>query len=115
LTVEFYAGNAESCFDLYEDEGNGFQYQRGGFLVTRYCQSPSSGGITIKKAEGKGDYRPVERELFLKVFGAQKPTRAQINTGKGFENLAYSYDASSSALELRLKDQIKGFELKIAY
>jgi len=115
LSVEFYGSEQKTCFELYEDAGDGFDYLKGEYLVSRYCQEPVAQGLLISKAEGKGNYQPVERELFLKVFGVRKPNSVELSVGKGFENLAYLYDAENAVIELRLKDQIRDFEIKIGY
>ncbi len=115
LSVEFYSSDRKSCFDLYQDSGNGFEYQQGKSLTSRFCQEPAGNGLLLSKSEGKGEYRPVERELYLKIFGARKPSSVELSIGKGFENLAYLYDAENAVIELRLKDQLKGFEIRIGY
>jgi len=115
LTLEFYVGEQKNCFDVYEDSGDGFDYLNGKYLLTRYCQLPVENGYRITKDDSKGGFQPPERELFLRVFGSKKPKSVEISSGKGSENLSYLYDAENSSLEIRVKDQLKGFEIRIGY
>ena len=111
LQVEFYAGRAKTCFILYEDKGQGFDYLKGDYLETVYCQEPGDKQLVLSKSEGKGKYRPAEREVRLKIYGVSKPGSVQ----SGQDKLAYSYDAQSRTLEVQLKDTVKGFTVKVSY
>jgi alpha-glucosidase (family GH31 glycosyl hydrolase) len=115
LTIEFYAGSKKSCFNQYEDDGKSFNYAKGEYLQTQYCQEPIDNGYRITKAAGQGSFHPIDREVILKMFGQKKPTSVLINQGAGFDKVGYSYDAQTQILEVRLKDSAKGFEIKINY
>jgi len=115
LLVEFYPGRSKTCFTLYEDEGQGFNYLKGNYLETSYCQEPGEKELVLRKSDGEGGFRPSEREVRLKIFGVKKPESVQSATASGLDKLAYSYDAQAETLELRLKDSVKGFAIKVSY
>jgi len=115
LTVQFYLSDKKSCFSLYEDDGRSFDYLSGAYLKTEFCQEPVPRGLVLSKKDGSGKFQPVSRDLNLKVFGAGKPESVQVNYGAGWEKAAYSFDPQARTLELGVKDQVKGFEIKVNY
>ena len=115
LALGFYPARAKSCFSLYEDDGTSFKYLEGESLSTTYCQEPIAGGYLITKSDGKGKYQPVARELALKIFGTDQPGKVELLTNGSQENLVYQYDSEKRVLELKLKDRIKGFQIRISY
>jgi len=115
LELEFYPGEEKSCFNLYEDDGTSFKYLEGESLSTIYCQEPIISGYLITKQEGKGNYQPRARELALKIWGTENPSQVELLTNGNQEKLVYQYDSEKRVLALKLKDQVKGFQIKVSY
>jgi len=56
---------------LYEDAGEGFGYQKGEYLVSRYSATSAGGKVTVKLESSEGDMAraPAGRKLTVKVVG----------------------------------------------
>jgi alpha-glucosidase len=61
----FPSGDSERW--LYEDAGNGFEYQRGAFVRRRFAARQSATGMTIEIGAPEGSYRPATRAIHLAV------------------------------------------------
>src|SRR5688500_1850269 len=66
----FPGGNSERW--LYEDAGNGFEYQRGGFARRRFSTHRDGDATVVEIGSPDGSYRPQPRALQLTI-----PTQAE--------------------------------------
>jgi alpha-glucosidase len=66
LTVQHWPAGAPSTGELYEDEGDGFEYREGAFLRRTFVSRPSREGLLVEIGSA-GTYRPAPRALELKV------------------------------------------------
>ena len=51
LEVRVYPG-IDSCFDLYEDDGDGYQYEKGNYSITKMVWNNKESKLTIHEPEG---------------------------------------------------------------
>jgi alpha-glucosidase len=74
LEVEVFPA-AQSNASLYEDEGEGFDYQKGAFARRRFEQRRVAGACTITVSAPEGSYRWPSRSLVLRVHSEGQPRR----------------------------------------
>jgi alpha-glucosidase len=66
---------ARSEASLYEDEGDGVEYQRGAYSRRRFSQRREGGRVTIQVGAPEGSWRPAPRDLIFELRGAGEPSR----------------------------------------
>jgi alpha-glucosidase len=66
--------------ELYEDAGEGFGYQKGEFLATRYSASTAGGVVTIDVAGTDGQMKRPTRRVVVEII-----TDAGIVRGEGID------------------------------
>jgi alpha-glucosidase len=91
LEVAFFPSGSSERW-LYEDEGNGFDYQRGVFSRRRFTARRDGTSIVVDIAAPEGSYRPVPRAILLsipakdvdsvRVGGAALPRLDDLNKGE---------------------------------
>ncbi len=104
LAVDVYAG-ADGAFDLYEDSGSGFAYQRRGFARTglRWRQGEGSATLTVGPARGTYRRMPSRRRYLLSFVDVDRPLRVTQSSGGRVKELrGWSYDPSSRRLEVAI-------------
>ena len=106
--VYFPSGDSESW--LYEDAGNGFDYQRGGFSRRRF--SSRGGVIEIGAAEGSFKPRPVRltvrgREASRVTVGGVALARAE-----DLDKSASGWTVRDGSLIIKLPDTTQRLEIK---
>jgi len=112
ITLQFYPGSEKSCFDLYEDAGNGYGYLNGEYLLNHFCQQSETATLTITKAPAQGKMQSPSRELSFVIFTDQKPLKVELLKGKETQNLTYSFD--SGRLNFILPDTRDQIQIKIS-
>jgi alpha-glucosidase (family GH31 glycosyl hydrolase) len=70
LTIHIYP-DGTSTFDLYEDDGESYDYEKGIYTITTFSSWDNGKELLIKKAVPAGNYRISEREHLYCVH--QKP------------------------------------------
>ncbi len=113
LAVEIYPGDAKSCFDLYEDAGNGYAYLDGEYLSNRFCQEPQAPHLIISKEASIGSWQAPKRDLEFVVFTDQKPKAVELVNGKESKPLGYTF--SSGKITFRLPDTRDALQVKISW
>lgn len=79
LRVFVYPG-AASARVLYEDDGDGFAYRRGGFARRRFSQRPDGAGVRVEAGVPEGAYRPAPRNLeFWVAWAADGPSEVVLD------------------------------------
>lgn len=60
------AGKAEG--DLFEDDGDGYEYTRGGYLLTTYVAERQSSVVTVKVLKTEGSWKRPNRRLHVQLL-----------------------------------------------
>jgi alpha-glucosidase len=64
LTIQIYPKN-KSSFELYEDDGESYNYEKGIFAKTEYSYEENNKGLIIRKSAPSGEYKIPERDLIF--------------------------------------------------
>jgi alpha-D-xyloside xylohydrolase len=72
ITLNVYTG-ADAHFNLYEDEGTNYNYEKGKYAVIPFAYNERSGTITIEKRIGGFDGMSQRKVFRLIVIAANKP------------------------------------------
>ena len=74
LILHLFAG-AQGEFTLYEDDGQSFDFEQGGYRTTRISQRPTPDGLQLEIAPAQGDYpgAPTSREITVWFYGCERP------------------------------------------
>jgi hypothetical protein len=67
-TIHIYP-KGNGSFDLYEDDGESYDYEKGIYAITKYSYGEHANGLTIEKSVPKGKYQIPEREHIFCVHG----------------------------------------------
>ena len=70
LTVRFYPSGKEDRYELYEDDGESYEYEEGKFALTGFACRPVPDGleITVTKPEGRYTGMPESRVFHAEVY-----------------------------------------------
>lgn len=60
------SGKAEG--QLFEDDGDGYEYSQGGFLLTTYVAELQSSVITVQISKTEGNWRRPKRRLHVRIL-----------------------------------------------
>lgn len=60
------AGKAEGF--LYEDDGDGYEFSKGGYLLTTYVVEQQSSVVTLKVLKSEGSWKRPNRRLHVKLL-----------------------------------------------
>ena len=113
LSIEFYPGDTKTCFDLYEDAGNGYAYLNGEYRSNRFCQQSGTASLTITKASSEGKMQSSTRDLDFVVFTDQKPKAIEL--GKGAEKQNLAFDFADGRVSFKIPDSRDALQVKIAW
>lgn len=112
LEVTLYpSGNSERV--LYEDAGQGFDYQRGGFARRTF----TARGNTIEISAPEGSYRPRDRSLHLRVVGVDA-TRVSVGGAAlprvdDLEKAERGWTVREGAVVVKVRDAFERVEFRI--
>ena len=126
LTIQIYPGGSSS-FQLYEDDGETYDYERGVFSVTTYSCDENSNGVLIRKSVPEGKYEIPERDHLFCVH-TKAAVKDIVSNGKPLPSCG-SQDEFNSAREgwmvettgkgllwIRVKGGVKdAMEIKVEY
>ncbi len=73
----------EASGTLYEDQGNGFQYQQGNYALTRYHAKRQGENVIVTKTERQGTYPIADRRIKIEVITADGVFKAEGQESKG--------------------------------
>jgi len=117
LTIHVYAG-APGEFVLYEDDGETYQYEQGGFRTTAIRHQAANGRMQIEMAGAQGtfDAAPEQRQVQFVIHGLSKPSRVRLNglalpLGEQEDEAFWRWDETASLLtvcagERKAADQV---------
>ena len=72
LVLGVYGGD-DGSFTLYEDAGDGLDYQGGGFARTRFAWRQGAGSASLEIGRARGPYRVPARRYELRITGVPRP------------------------------------------
>lgn len=81
LEIRVYPG-ADGSFELYDDEGDGFGYQRGRYATVRFAWHDERGVLEIGSRQGRFPSMPVKQKLRLACGAAGAKFLEILYTGK---------------------------------
>jgi alpha-glucosidase (family GH31 glycosyl hydrolase) len=61
LTIQIYP-KGKGSFDLYEDDAESYDYEKGIFAITTFSYEENTGGMIIRKSAPAGTYKIAERD-----------------------------------------------------
>ena len=61
-----YAGQAKGV--LFEDDGNGYEFTKGGYLLTHYVAELHSSVVTIRVSGMEGSWKRPKRRLHVQLL-----------------------------------------------
>lgn len=64
--ISAFAGHAEGL--LFEDEGDGYEFTRGGYLLTRYVAKLQSSAVTVSVSQMEGSWKRPRRRLHVQLL-----------------------------------------------
>ena len=100
LALDVYTGDSGS-FELYEDSGAGFEYERGAFTRTSVRWGDGARTLTIGGARGHYGGMPAKRRYLLRFVGVRRPSRMTISSGGQPRELhVWSYDPALRRLDV---------------
>ena len=53
---------------LYEDDGDGYEFMNGGFLLTHYVAELQSSTVTVKVLKTEGSWKRPKRRLHVQLL-----------------------------------------------
>ncbi len=75
LELHVYKGIESSDFELYEDDGESYDYQNGNYLRRKITNDPIASKISISKSEGKYKSEFQKIRLYLHGYDSLKEVR----------------------------------------
>jgi alpha-glucosidase len=73
----------EASGTLYEDQGNGFEYQKGNYALTRYHAKREGENVIVTKTERQGTYPIVDRKIKVEVISTEGVFKGEGQESKG--------------------------------
>ncbi|MFW6034935.1 MAG: TIM-barrel domain-containing protein [Halothermotrichaceae bacterium] len=103
LNLHIFPG-ADNSFELYEDNGQGQDYQNGKYAVTLFkqCWRQNELVFEIKPVEGDLTLLPEEREYKLIFKAVKKPDTINIFIGDEEREIDYHYNIGTRTLTLKI-------------
>jgi alpha-glucosidase len=75
-TIHIYPKGTGS-FDLYEDDGESYDYEKGVYAISKYSYRENANWLTIEKSIPNGKYQIAEREHIYCVHGSSRVQSVQ--------------------------------------
>ena len=112
----FPSGTSERW--LYEDAGNGFEFQRGTYARRRFATRRDAAGLLVEVGAPDGTYRPQSRPLLLAVRGLAEATRVQIGGASlaradELEKAERGWTIRDGSLLIKVPDRFERLEIRI--
>lgn len=104
LNVTLFASGSSERW-LYEDAGNGFDYQRGVFLRRRFAARKEGNATVIEVGAPEGTYRPQARTMNIAV--RTPATRVTVNGATA------EFSANNGVMTVKLPDRFERTEIRI--
>ncbi|HEX9160733.1 MAG TPA: glycoside hydrolase family 31 protein [Thermoanaerobaculia bacterium] len=119
LEVRLYPGPPSERL-LYEDEGNGFAYQRGVFARRRFSSRADGSALVVNVSAPEGSYRPRARALTLIVEPLQAASRVTVNGAElarvsDLSKTDRGWKAGGVELNVKIPDTFEATEIRIEH
>ena len=110
MTLEVMPGDFSS-FNLYEDDGNSFDYQRGAYLRTELSSTRTPSLTTVSIVRTSGNWVPPDRSWRVLLRGVDSaPASVELN---GTPVQSYEYDAATRTVSVSFTDQSGPLNLRV--
>ncbi|WP_228853334.1 TIM-barrel domain-containing protein [Aegicerativicinus sediminis] len=96
LTIYVYSG-ADGSFDLYEDEGVNYNYEKGRYSITPFDYNDANGILTIGERQGSFDNMLENRTLNIVLVTKNNPIGMTFDT----EGQTIEYNGQPQSIELK--------------
>ncbi|MBQ8869440.1 MAG: DUF5110 domain-containing protein [Oscillospiraceae bacterium] len=101
----FVFAGADNTFTLYEDAGEGFDYQNGAFATTKYTLKWSDCPVfEIKAAEGNPSLIPEKRNYKINFRGVSKDTAVKVICGGREIDAKTKYGVNTNTVTVCVRD-----------
>ncbi|MDW8098899.1 MAG: glycoside hydrolase family 31 protein [Anaerolineae bacterium] len=102
ITLHIYPGG-DAAFELYEDDGDTFAFERGAYAKTQLLYSDGAmRRVTITAARGQLDGLPATRTWTLAFHDSHPPALVQVGDLVLTEGAGWTYDAAARTLTVHL-------------
>ncbi|HMC23265.1 MAG TPA: TIM-barrel domain-containing protein, partial [Thermoanaerobaculia bacterium] len=103
---------------LYEDAGNGFDYQRGGFVRRRFAARADGSTTVVEIGAPEGTYRPQARSMLLTVRTQADAARVTIggvslDRTPDLDKAERGWTTKDGSLTIKLPDRFERMEIRI--
>jgi len=110
LTFLVFPAEGGGRFTLYEDAGDGYEYEAGAFSRREVVCEGSGGRVTVRFGERRGDFRPPREAVQLELHGFPAPPGAVEVRGTA---PPWQHDARENSLVIRLVEDPRPFQVDI--
>jgi alpha-glucosidase len=124
LTLTFYPADSSTSL-YYEDDGQSFAYEKGGYLKRIFGQKRTERSMVIAIGRVEGSYRPPDRSRLLQLLDVPKTPQSvrlsgttlprvllgQVRTAKA----GWAYDSSTRTIWLKMRDTWDEETVSITY
>ncbi|PXV59186.1 Alpha-glucosidase, glycosyl hydrolase family GH31 [Dyella jiangningensis] len=69
LDVQVFSSRAETVFDMYDDDGDTYGYEKGAYVLQRLSVQRDAGGVAFKAGAAVGSYKPALHDYVLAFHG----------------------------------------------
>ncbi|MCU1246260.1 MAG: Alpha-glucosidase [Acidobacteria bacterium] len=117
LLVTLYPGGASERW-LYEDAGNGFEYQHGAFARRRFAARMDGAATVVEIGAPEGTYRPQARALVLMVRSQADTARvwgggAALPRVDDLQKAERGWTVKDGAVVVKMPDRFERVEIRI--
>ena len=104
---------------LYEDEGDGYAYEKGAFSRRRFEQQRDAAGVVVRAGAPEGPYRPAARDLVVHLPGTTAK-RVLVNGSeaarlKDDDEKGAGWRLVSGGISIRLRDPFAAVEVRAEF
>lgn len=97
ITLQVYAG-ADAAFNLYEDEGTNYNYEKGMYSTIKFSYSENAHTLTINNREGTFPGMLEKRYFLIRYTTKEKPSALDLDKKEG---ALISYNGKKQTIQLK--------------
>jgi alpha-glucosidase len=117
LSIDVFPSSTSERW-LYQDAGNGFEYQRGVFARRRFSSRREPSGLVIEIGSPDGSYRLQPRPMLLTVRSQADAARVSVGgvsllRAADLEKAERGWTAKDGSLTIKLPDRFERVEIRI--
>ena len=105
LTLDVYQGVGEDKALIYEDEGDGFDYQSGHYALRRF-KSVNADSAHIISQKIKGDYKSDYKDLRFNFYGFETPKMLMVDGDNRMDEISSIENGFSLILNKNFKELV---------